>query len=136
MQPTPCHCIHLRRANKAVTDYYDRMLRPCGMTVNQFAALRALARETDASVSDLAAAMGLDRSTLVRTLRPLLEIGVIEDASAAGARNRRLNLTAAGRKALRRGNPLWEKAQRGVEEKLGQEGTACMRSLLDAVRQL
>lgn len=131
-----CHCIALRRANKAVTDYYDDRLRRCGVTINQFALMRNLEMLDNPSVSELAQKMRLERSTLVRTLRPLTDFGLIEDGAAAGARNRRLRLTKRGRKVLRTGAALWEAAQRGFEEKLGAENLAAWHSLLGALRHI
>lgn len=136
MNKTQCHCIAMRRANKAVTEYYDRKLAPCGVTINQFALMCNLERLDNPSVSELAERMQLERSTLVRTLRPLMENGLIEDKASAGTRNRCLGLTARGKKILRIGAPLWDDAQRGVEEKLGAANLTAWRSMLDALREL
>lgn len=127
--------MNLRRANKAVTDFYDRKLRTCGVTVNQFSLLRNLERLDDASVSDLAHAMGLERSTLVRTLRPLFDCSLVEDRSAPGSRNRCLCLTAKGRKTLAKGGPLWDKAQRELEENLGEDNLKTLYSILAVLQQ-
>ena len=131
-----CHCINIRRANKAVTEYYDRMLKPCGVTINQFAILRTLQRLENASVRDLADEMGLDRSTLVRTVRPLLESGLAVDNSEAGSRNRSLNLSSTGKAVLRRGAPLWDRAQRGLEEKLGSGAMEALGAIVETLQRL
>jgi Transcriptional regulators len=131
-----CHCIALRRANKAVTDFYDERMRPCGVTINQFALLRTLEKLDGQSVSELAQRMRLERTTLVRSLQPLIAAGMVEDGAAAGTRNRRLRLTASGRKVLLGGAALWENAQREFERRLGQGNTALWYEMLDRLRGL
>lgn len=44
------------------------------------------------SISTLAAYVGLERTTLTRTLKPLIEQGFIQDVSDIGRRNRQLHL--------------------------------------------
>lgn len=133
MNSASCHCIALRRVNKAVTEYYDGKLKPCGVTINQFSLMRNLERLDSPSVSGLADAMGLERSTLVRTLQPLFAAGLIEDRSAAGTRNRSLALTKKGKGTLAAGEALWREAQRGFEERLGAKNLAAWRSMLDVL---
>ena len=74
------------------------------------------------SISELAAYTGLDRTTLTRTLKPLLSQGYLQDQSLPGARNRALCLTQRGVRTLKEGLPLWRQAQSRLEEQLGQEG--------------
>lgn len=61
-----CYCINLRRMNARVTEYYDRMLAPSGLTVSQFSLLKNLDRMGECSVTGLAKAVELERSTLAR----------------------------------------------------------------------
>lgn len=135
-QKRACHCINLRRANEAVTRYYDRHLAPCGLTVSQYSLLRNLARCEPASVSELAARVALDRTTLTRSLRPLAAAGYIEDSSPAGTRNRQLRLTPFGKKRLAKGVPLWERAQQGVEQALGRDNVSALSGILDILEGL
>lgn len=104
-----------------MTEYYDRRLRPSGLTVSQYSLLANLGRLAQGSVSDLARQVGLDRTTLVRGLKPLLEAGLIEDLSSAGSRRRLLRLTEKGRQSVSLARPLWERAQGGLEICLGPE---------------
>jgi DNA-binding MarR family transcriptional regulator len=116
-----CYCITLRRAAKAVTDYYDRGLTPAHITVNQYALLMNIAAIAPCSVSTLARAMRLERTTLVRNMNPLFAAGLIGDGSLDGRRDRRLSLTEAGRAALEMAGPLWEKTQTEVKGIIGEE---------------
>ncbi len=65
--------------------------------------------------------MGLERTTLVRTLKPMLERGLIADMAASGQRNRVLQLTEQGRMVMQQGVPLWEQAQAETMQCIGEE---------------
>jgi len=116
-----CYCINLRRAANTLSRLYDEFLTPTGLSVNQLSLLVNLNRLETGSVSDLASFVGLERTTLVRTLKPLLEKGLIADNSAAGQRNRALQLTEMGKQTMEQGLPLWESAQAEIERRIGKE---------------
>ena len=116
-----CYCINLRRAANAVTDLYDRVLQPIGLTVNQYSLLINISRLKSCSVSDLAGYVGLERTTLVRSLKPLFKLGYIEDVSEKGQRSRLLKVTEAGQQVLNQGELLWRTAQAELEQKIGKE---------------
>lgn len=118
---TPCHCVNLRRAASAVSDFYTASLAPCGLTVSQFSLVSNLRMLETSSVTKLAEREGLERSTLVRTLKPLIEAGFVEDTSLPGSRDRVLRLTPAGVKAHEIGLPLWREAQGKIKHILGQD---------------
>lgn len=125
-----CHCINLRRAANVVSQLYDHFLEPVGLSVNQFSLLRNIGRLQPCSVSDLANVVGLERTTLVRTLKPLMDRGLIADRAAAGQRNRALVLTTQGEQVVGEGGGLWEQAQTRIEEKIGAEGIEELERLL------
>jgi DNA-binding MarR family transcriptional regulator len=64
----PCTCTNLRRAARIVSQLYDRELRQAGLRVTQFALLQALVRAKDISQGKLGEVLGLDSTTLTRTL--------------------------------------------------------------------
>lgn len=131
-----CYCINLRRAVGAVSAFYDRELAPIELTVNQFSLLRNLSRVEPCSVSTLAAYVGLERTTLVRTLKPMLERGLIADMAASGQRNRVLQLTEQGRMVMQQGVPLWEQAQAETMQCIGEENMQTFLEILDRLEQL
>ena len=130
MSGTPCHCMKLRRASSAITKMYDRCLEPSGLTVNQFAIMKNIQLSAPVSVSDLAVKTQLDRTTMVRNLRPLEEQGMVEDVSEPGTRNRQLVLTKYGAEKLRYADPMWKKAQGDVKKALGESELAMLAALL------
>ena len=80
-----CYCRNMRRATSAITDIYDEILKPSGLRVNQFAILINLSRLDECSVSELADVLSLERTSLVRALKPLYDKKLIEDVSAPAA---------------------------------------------------
>jgi DNA-binding MarR family transcriptional regulator len=63
----------------------------------------------------------MERTTLTRNLRPLEEQGLVSIAPEARHRSRMLTLTTAGKAALLKALPLWEKAQRSAMHQLGDQ---------------
>ena len=115
---TPCVCIHLRRIAQKVTDLYDNALKPAGITVNQYSLLVNISKIEGCGIGELAQRIRLEKSTLVRTLQPLLRDRLIVDRAAKGQRKRRLYLTLVGEETLKAAFPLWSKAQEDVAERL------------------
>lgn len=125
-----CHCINARRISGLISELYDRSLKPTGLTISQYSLLRNLEHSPDSSISELAAQMGLDRTTLARNLKPLMERGLICDMAEPNRRNRKLALTEAGQSLLDQGKLLWENAQRDLTERLGEDTLRQFESIL------
>ena len=80
--------------------------------------------------------MGLDRTTLTRTLRPLIKRGFISDIAEDNARNRSLHLTGKGKDAMNSATPLWKKAQTDVSECIGEDNAKLMIELLNKLEEI
>ena len=126
-----CHCIQLRRAASRVTERYDMALAPAGLTVGQYSLLAHLERLEPVSVSRLAEELELERTTLVRTLKPVLARQLVADAAEPGRRSRALTLTGEGRTLLEQARPHWRAAQEDVERRMGEGGIAALEALLE-----
>lgn len=122
-----CYCVGFRRAAGAISSLYGEALAPVGLTISQYAILQSVSLLQPCSTSALAERLGLDRTTLVRTLKPLLEKGFIEDASEPNKRDRQLCLTQTGERTLEKAQPCWEAAQAEMESRFDME-------FLDAVK--
>ncbi|WP_043311753.1 MarR family winged helix-turn-helix transcriptional regulator [Pseudomonas sp. ML96] len=131
MLPTQCLCTKLRRASRGVTRIYDEALADVGLNAAQFSLLRNLQRLESPSISMLAEAMGLDRSTLGRNLRVVEGMGLVQLGGGVDQRSREVVLSAAGRQVLEQGAPLWERAQQEVALRLGADKRAALMLLLD-----
>jgi DNA-binding MarR family transcriptional regulator len=83
------------------------------------------------SITVLANALGMDRTTLSRNLRPLEEDGLIEIGSEGWRRSRTLEITKKGRSRLHEALPLWKQAQKTLRRKLGDREWTLVHDMLD-----
>ena len=118
---TSCYCINSRRLSNLITNKYDKHLQEINLTVNQYSLLVNINQLEICSVSDLAIYVGLERTTLVRTLKPLFDKKLIEDISETTQRNRQIKITQIGKEILEKGKPLWKQAQKEIEDKIGKD---------------
>ena len=131
-----CTCSKLRRLTRRVTAVYDRELAAAGLRLTQFSLLATLQREVEDGtvLTDLADRMDMDPSTLTRNLKPLIQHGWVEVASAAhDGRMRCARITAKGKRALQLSAPHWSRAQAAINQTLGTHTAAQLNQWLDAV---
>jgi DNA-binding MarR family transcriptional regulator len=132
--PEECTCLALRQAARHVTQFYDLHLAAAGLRTTQFSILARLARSGSMTISDLAAQLVMDRTTLGRNVLPLQRDGLIDIAPGRkDRRSKELRLTPAGRKRLHGARDSWSRAQAGFAETFGAERTAGLRASLHAV---
>jgi len=106
----PCACASLRRAARLVTQLYsDEMGRDIEPT--QFAVLTALGFKAGANQSSIGQALGLDKTTMSRSLRLMQRNGWIEPALADDGRERGYRLTEKGERVLVAAKTGWQRAQ-------------------------
>jgi DNA-binding MarR family transcriptional regulator len=128
MKPT-CYCVVARTAARKTTALYDALLEPTGVTLAQFSLLRKIDRAGTASLTKLGQLTELDRSTIGRNVKALERLQLVRAARAKDQREAAVQLTPAGKRALKIGAPLWEEAQRRVETALGDAGVAQLQTL-------
>ena len=114
-----CACHALRKAARAVTNFYDGALRPAGLRATQFTILVTAARTGGATMTELAEALVVDRTTLTRNLKPLTDRGLIESVAGEDRRERHIAITPRGREAMERAAPAWREAQARIAGRLG-----------------
>lgn len=114
-----CFCHNLRRVTRAVSRIYDRALQPLGLKASQFNVLVAAASTEPPTLPQVAKALAMDRTTLLRNLGPLKAAGFIETMSGSGRRPDEIRLTLAGETALADAIKAWQGAQRQVTQHLG-----------------
>ncbi len=126
----PCACATLRRTTRRVTQLYEQMLRPVGLTAPQFTLLQALKLAPEISQKQLAEFLAIDSTTLTRTLALLRKRGWLNARPGADRRRLRLALTKAGHKEYERALPYWQSAQKHLKQALGEPA---WEKLLDAL---
>jgi len=129
-EPGYCTCLNLRKAARAVTQYFDDVLRPSGLRATQFSLLVMAKRLGPISIKELAEKLIVDRTTLTRNLRILEEKRLVTVNPGKDGRTRLVFITAGGRGALKKAAPLWKKAQSHMVAGLGRRRFS---SLLDVL---
>jgi DNA-binding MarR family transcriptional regulator len=135
MNDEPCLCTGLRQAALAVTQIYDEALAPSGLKITMFRLLRRISEAGQPTISELARIVDLDRSTLGRNLKVLERLGYIELAGGQDERSKIVGLTGKGKTRFEKALPLWAKAQRSMQSRLGDERAAVFRILSKVNRQ-
>jgi DNA-binding MarR family transcriptional regulator len=128
-----CYCAALRAATRKTTALYDAALAPVGITVAQYSLMRRIQHARTVSLTDLARAAELDRSTVGRNVRVLERMGLVSETLVEDHRETAVALTAAGLETMRRARPYWDEAQRRVEQILGAEGADRLRALAQSL---
>ena len=96
--------------------HFDELMRPAGLTSGQFSILMSLNRPEPPTIRSVAELLAMDRTTLTANLKPLERRGLVRiRVDAADRRNRRLVLTAAGRRHLIAALPAWENGHATIE---------------------
>jgi DNA-binding MarR family transcriptional regulator len=130
-----CTCLKLRRAARIATQVFDDRLQRAGLTIGQFGVMAqvygsSLSRPP-LTMKELSNVIGMDPTTLNRTLKPLETSGLV--ITAADPRDRRarcVQLTAAGRERLAQAMPLWRAAGDEVRRTAGHETMLALGGLL------
>jgi DNA-binding MarR family transcriptional regulator len=114
-------CGALRRATRAVTRHYDEHLAPSGLTITRYSLLSTVQRLGTPTLAACARDLAMDRTTLLRNLRPLIDAGLVEVKPARGSRANVARLTARGGAAVRRATPYWREAQQALANKVDRQ---------------
>jgi DNA-binding MarR family transcriptional regulator len=126
-----CNAFTLRRAARVVTQVYERHLSQAGVTSAQFSILTALKFTPGMTMTALAQTMGMERTTLVRALKPLQRDGlVLTQAKSAGSRQLQLSLSADGYRKFDEGLRHWRNAQQAFEAHVGEKRAKALREEL------
>jgi DNA-binding MarR family transcriptional regulator len=131
-----CASLNFRRTARAVTRMYDTAMQESGVRSTQFALLVAIAKIQPVPMGTLAELLTIDRTTLTRSLRLLQKERMITISKRSEMRQRFLELTPAGEKALQRSLPLWREAHAKFVAALGKDYWLSMRSELERLARL
>ena len=117
----PCVCTALRKAARAISRVYDDALAVSGLSVSQLAILRAIARAGDegAPLSRLAETLVMDKTSLYRSLGPLIDADWVSVSPGLRGRTKLARLTEEGRRITAAAAESWESAQSTVVDAFG-----------------
>lgn len=128
-----CYCASLRRAARVISQKYDAALAAADLTVTHFTLLTALRENPGARANDLVGPLGMDQTTLSRTLALMERNGLAAWEEGEDRRAAHWKLTNAGRARLKRAEPHWKAAQESVRQLLGEQD---VRRLTDSAFRL
>ena len=114
-----CAGWNARLLARRLTHYFEQRMTGSGLSFAQFGLMAEIASAADDTITALAERMGLDQSTLSRTLRTLEADGLIEIAIAEGDQRRRLVwLTEKGARRLEAALGTWRTAHADLSRRL------------------
>jgi DNA-binding MarR family transcriptional regulator len=129
-----CNCFAVRQAARQVTKLYEGFLAEAGLTSAQFSILVALGEEGRMTMLELAKVLVMDRTTLLRAMKPLQREDLLRSGASAGdARQLVFSLSPAGERRLKQAQPLWKRAQEEFESGMGAREAAQLRGTLLAL---
>ena len=128
-----CLVLNARMASRAVTRLADRRLRHHGITAAQFSILTSLWDHPGRSVTQMARAIAMDRSTLSRNLALLERNGLVTTSAAERGNGRVSALSETGRQVIGDAIPAWRAQQSQLRAALDDPEFA---TVIAALRQL
>ncbi|MEM8797376.1 MAG: MarR family winged helix-turn-helix transcriptional regulator [Pseudomonadota bacterium] len=132
-----CIMQRVRATARHVSQVYEQALKPVDLTASQFSSLIAIARQEGVNLVVLAERLGMDRTTLIRVLKPLERRGLVRiGASEKDARAKAVYLEPAGRALLHQAIPLWETAQSRALVLIGDDHLAPLMNALQKLKSL
>lgn len=115
----PCMCASFRRSSRALTQLYEKEIRPLGLRATQLTILQVLSRAGEIPQGRLGEILAMDSTSLTRTLAIMIRRGWITERRGQDRRERWLGMNNAGEAQLRRVEPVWEKVQSRLRRQLG-----------------
>ncbi|WP_027397103.1 MarR family winged helix-turn-helix transcriptional regulator [Anaerovibrio lipolyticus] len=132
----PCYYLKLRWAEMLSRKFYNKRMMDCGITGRQFTLLFIIKYNGGSSLSELGDMMNLDRSTINRSIQPLLKKGLLEDRKAEGQRNSSIWLTERGEEVFNESSKSWNKAQEDFAKLFTKEELEKFDSTLELLKRL
>jgi len=127
-----CLCFNLRWVARAVTQFYDAEMRRHGIRPTQGTILSSLSARDSWNMAELSDWLGMERTTLVRNLRPLQRDGLVQAVGGGRGNRVELTITAKGRKQIEKLAPAWRSAQSAAVKTLGEKRWSAILSDLEA----
>lgn len=122
-----CHCFASRRSARHISRLYDRHLANANIKSSQFSLLVAIDFNPGIQIAQLAELMVMDRTTLVRALKPLQDEGLIISTKAEKIRALMFHVTPTGKRKIKECEPFWQSAQAELEHAFGDDSAQMLR---------
>jgi DNA-binding MarR family transcriptional regulator len=117
--PDLCYALAARKKARYLTRLYDARLAPVELSISQFSILSLLQEHGRLKLVELAEMLVMERTSLVRALKPLQLAHYVVAESADSGRAQQMLLSAEGRDKVAQATPLWLAAQAEFEAEVG-----------------
>jgi DNA-binding MarR family transcriptional regulator len=98
----------LRKLQRRLAEQLDGDSVCCGVTIAQCHVLLAIEEKTDTTITELAAELELDKSTLSRTIESLVNMGLVNrETNTDNRRSQHIQLTEDGEKTIEGIHDQW-----------------------------
>ena len=112
-----CFCLQSRMTARILTRQYNAVLAPHDLEITEFSLLIAIKQGVDSSITNLAERLAFERSTLVRSLKRIVERGLVTNVATKG-RAVQYAVTKEGDRILSKAMPSWVEAQEAIKQNL------------------
>ncbi len=123
-----CYALAARKTARHLSRLYDSHLTPTGLSVSQFSILAGLQTDGRVKITELAQMLVMERTSLVRALKPLQAAGWVVAKRPGGRRSFDVMLSSSGWKKVAEARPLWESAQAAFEGEVGRDRAIRLRN--------
>ncbi|QEE30559.1 winged helix-turn-helix transcriptional regulator [Terriglobus albidus] len=133
MKPPPyelCYCHAAKGSARLLSRIYDRHLSSVGINIQQLTILSMILHNPGMLMANLADQMIMERTTLVRALKPLQEAGFIASELAGTGRTLSFGITRTGKEKVLAARPHWQAAQHEIETKVGVKQAEALRDAM------
>jgi len=131
-----CAAQKTRNASRKLSRRYDDALRPLGLKCSQYSMLVIITLTEDRTLTELAGHVGLERTTLIRNLKPLEREGWVKVSEEGYRRARTVEITEQGLAKLEEALPIWYATQKSLKEELGEGTWQSVHQSLEALNRI
>lgn len=116
-----CAALHSRVFSRLITRHYNSRLADLGLRITQFTVLNAIKVCPPESIHQLADTLGMERTSLQRTVEMLIKKGLVQSEPSGHKRSLGLSLTPEGDEIYRLAVLRWQKAHDEFTDLVGQD---------------
>lgn len=112
-----CFLYSLRKLSRDITLFYDQRFVNIGIRSTQYIMLAVILKNSGKNLTELSAALSLDRTTLQRNIKPLIKNKLVyQKIDDHDRRKKFYMLTEKGIDFTRAGTPIWINATQSVQQ--------------------
>jgi DNA-binding MarR family transcriptional regulator len=128
-----CLAFATRRTARAVTNYFNVLLRPVDLNVAQFGLMTAIAKMPGRTLREIGEDLILDESTVTRNLTVLERRNLVKSEGGRGRSGKRMSLTTDGEALMMAASAEWKRGNAAMKANITPEVLAGGIAFLNAL---